>query len=153
MALLCADEYPELDMQRVLKMCLIHDFGEAVTGDVPSFYKTECDEEKEEQAIKDLLTMLPTDTAEEFGALFAEMDALATPEAKLFKALDNMEAVISHNEAPLSTWIPLEYEENLVYGAQAAQCSKWTRELREMLREDSIQKLKEAGIEPPSKNL
>ena len=43
--------------------------------------------------------------------------------------------------------------ENLVYGAQAAQCSKWTQELRKMLREDSIQKLKEAGIEPPSKNL
>lgn len=141
MALLCADEYPELDMQKVLKMCLIHDFGEALTGDVPSFYKTEGDEEKEEQAIRDLLGMLPEETAKEFGALFSEMSALSTPEAKLFKALDNMEAVISHNEAPLSTWIPLEYEENLVYGAQAAECSEWTRELRRMLRQDSIQKL------------
>ena len=52
---------------------------------------------------------------EEKPALFDEMNALATPEAKLFKSLDNLEAVVSHNEADISTWIPLEYEENLVY--------------------------------------
>ena len=141
MALLCADEYPELDMQRVLKMCLIHDFGEAVTGDVPSFYKTEEDEKKEGKAIRTLLSTLPQDLCAEWTALFDEMNELSTPEAKLFKALDNMEAVISHNEAPLSTWIPLEYEENLVYGEKAANCSDWTRSLRALLKEDSLKKL------------
>ena len=39
MALLCADEFPKLDIDKVVKMCLIHDFGEAVTGDIPSFFK------------------------------------------------------------------------------------------------------------------
>ncbi|MBQ8431569.1 MAG: HD domain-containing protein [Clostridia bacterium] len=144
MALLCADEYPALDINKVLRMCLIHDFGEALTGDVPSFYKTDADEEKERHAIAELLGMLPASTAAELAPLFEEMEALRTPEAKLFKALDNMEAVLSHNEAPLSTWIPLEYEENLVYGNESAAWSEWTRALRRELLADSLQKLEDA---------
>ena len=141
MALLCADEYPELDMNKVIKMCLIHDFGEALTGDIPSFYKTDADEDKEARAIEQLLSMLPDAYRAEFSALFAEMAALETPEAKLFKALDNMEAVVSHNEADISTWLPLEYTENLVYGAENCAWSDWTRALREELRRDSVQKI------------
>ena len=144
MALLCADEYPELDMNKVLKMCMIHDFGEALTGDVPAFYKTDDDEKTEDRAIQSILSMLPPTTALEFSDLFSEMKALETPEAKLFKSLDNMEAVLSHNEAPLSTWIPLEYSENLVYGQENAAWSEWTRELRELLRQDSLKKIEEA---------
>ena len=146
MALLCSDEYPELDMNKVIKMCLIHDFGEAVMGDIPSFLKTEEDEKKEREAIAGPLSRLPEEMEREFSELFAEMDALATPEAKLFKALDNMEAVVSHNEADISTWIPLEYEENLVYGAENCEFSEWTRGLRAELRRDSEQKLRDAGI-------
>lgn len=145
MALLCADEYPELDINKVIKMCLIHDFGEAVTGDIPSFYKTENHEKEEEKAIKNLFSTLPDDICTEFSTLFDEMNALATPEAKLFKSLDNLEAVVSHNEANLSTWIPLEYEENLVYGQKNCEWSEWTRELREELRKDSVKKIEEEG--------
>ena len=145
MALLCADEYPDIDIQKVVKMCLIHDFGEALTGDIPSFYKTDADGAREDHAIERILSLLPQDTALEFAALFAEMEALETPEAKLFKALDNMEAVISHNEAPISTWIPLEYTENLVYGQENAEWSEWTRHLRDVLRQDSLKKIEREG--------
>ncbi len=145
MAMLCADEYPDLDMNKVIKMCLIHDFGEAITGDIPSFYKTEENEADEERAVEELLSTLPKSLGDELKALFAEMNAKETPEAKLFKALDNMEAVVSHNEADLSTWIPFEYEENLVYGAENAEWSPWTKALREQLREDSIRKIQEQG--------
>ena len=141
MALLCTDEYPELDINKVIRMCLIHDFGEAITGDIPSFYKTDDHEAKEAEAIAHLMLLLPPAMAEEFTALYAEMDALETPEAKLFKALDNMEAVVSHNEASIDTWIPLEYTENLVYGEANCQWSPWTRELRATLKEDSIRKI------------
>ena len=141
MAMLCADEYPALDMNKVIRMCLIHDFGEALTGDVPSFYKTEAHEEAEREAIGSLLSLLPSGTRDELWALFEEMERMESDEAKLFKALDNMEAVVSHNEADISTWIPMEYEENLVYGAKNAEWSEWTRRLREVLREDSIKKI------------
>ena len=40
MAFLLRDEFPELDMDKVLRMCLIHDLGECFTGDIPAFDKT-----------------------------------------------------------------------------------------------------------------
>lgn len=144
MALLCADEYPHLDINKVIKMCIIHDLGEAITGDVPSFFKTDAHEKKEDEAIDRLLSMLPDGTREEFSSLYAEMEAKKTDEARLYKALDNMEAVVSHNEADISTWIEFEYSENLVYGAENAEFSEWTRALRRELREDSERKIAES---------
>lgn len=47
MAYLVRDEFPELDMDRVIQMCLFHDMGEAVTGDIPAFEKSQADEETE----------------------------------------------------------------------------------------------------------
>ena len=43
MAYLMRDEFPELDMDKVMQMCLIHDLGECFTGDIPSFEKTAAD--------------------------------------------------------------------------------------------------------------
>ena len=144
MAMLCADEYPDLDINKVIRMCLIHDFGEAVTGDIPAFNKTADHEKEEDSAVKSLLSSLPSPMREEFTELFDEMNALATPEAKFFKSLDNLEALISHNEADISTWLPLEYEENLTYGRKNCEWSEWTRELREELRKDSVKKIEES---------
>ena len=144
MALLCADEYPELDMIKVLKMCLIHDFGEAVTGDIPSFFKTAEHEEAEARAVRDLVRTLPAELSDELISLYDEMDAMESPEAKLFKALDNMEAVVSHNEASLDTWIPLEYTLNLTSGEDTAAWSPYTSALRACLAEHTKQKLQNA---------
>ena len=47
MAWLMRDEFPEADMDRVVQMCLVHDLGEAFTGDIPSFQKTQADEQRE----------------------------------------------------------------------------------------------------------
>ncbi len=141
MAMLCADEYPELDMNKVIKMCLIHDFGEAITGDVPAFLKTKENENAEEKAIENLLELLPDREKEELSSLFEEMNALDTREAKLYKALDNIEALISHNEADISTWLPLEYTENLIYGQKNAEWSEWTKGLREEVKKDTVKKI------------
>ncbi len=141
MAMLCADEYPELDINRVVKMCLIHDLGEAITGDVASFYKTDDHRRAEAEAIEQLLIMLPEPYRAEFSSLFAEMAERSTPESKLVKALDNMEAVLAHNEAPLATWIPLEYTENLRYGEGNVEWSEWTKKLKEELNNDSLVKI------------
>ena len=91
LAMLLRDALPEVDMDKVLRMCLIHDVGEAVTGDIPSFQKTDSNEETERQAIAELLSPLPDGLRWELTALFAEMDALATPEARVYKALDKLE--------------------------------------------------------------
>ena len=148
MALLCKDEYPELDTDKVIKMCLIHDFGEAVTGDIPAFDKTQADENAEKLAVKSLLSELPDETRAELSALFEEMAERRTPEAKLYKALDNLEALVSHNEAPISTWLPREYEDNLTYGTENCSWSEWTTALREELKADSLEKIQKEKIFP-----
>jgi len=145
MALLVAGEFPDVDIEKVIKMCLIHDFGEAITGDIPSFFKTQQDEEKEKSAIYDLLKQLPDEIAFDFAGFFVEMTEMITPEAKLFEALDNMEAIISHNESPLDTWLELEYTENLTYGAENVAYSEYLTNLKEELNKDSIQKIANAG--------
>ncbi len=145
MAMLVADEYPDTDMDKVIKMCLIHDFGEAVTGDIPAFWKDESHEAAEKEAVKELLSPLPEKMRSELSELFSEMEARKTPEAKLWKALDNLEAVIAHNESDISTWIPNEYHDNLVYGEENCEFSDYTRALRAMLKADSIEKIKKEG--------
>ena len=143
MAMLCADEYPTVNIDKVIKMCIVHDFGEALTGDIPAFLKNDDDEKEEALAVDRLLALLPEDYRTELSALFEEMAELETPEAKLFKSLDNMEALISHNEAPISTWLPREYEENLTYGQKNCAWSEWTQTLRNVLKQDSLQKIEE----------
>ena len=142
MALLLEDEFPELDMVRVLKMCLIHDWGEAVTGDIPSFLKTERDESTELDAIHSLTARLP-DMHGKLDALYAEMEERQTPEARFYKALDRLEAVIQHNEAPLSTWIELEKTLNLTYGVEDCAPFPFLAEVRKLSNEDTLRKLAE----------
>jgi len=144
MAMLCADEYPEVDMNKVIKMCLIHDFGEAITGDIPAFLKTEQNERDEDNAVAGLLAELPPEFCAELQTLFDDMNARETAEAKLFKSLDNLEALVSHNEADISTWLPLEYEENLTYGQANCEWSEWTKELRAEKKKDSLEKIERA---------
>ena len=94
MAYFMTDEFPALDMDKVIKMCLIHDLGECFTGDIPTFQKTQADEDREAQMLGDWVKNLPEPYASEMAALYAEMDALETPEAKLYKSIDKLEAVI-----------------------------------------------------------
>lgn len=142
MAMLCKDEYPDIDIDKVIKMALIHDFGEAVTGDIPAFLKTKHDETVEREAVYCLLSELPCGLQKEFVALFDEMNAMQTNEAKLFKSLDNMEALISHNEAPLATWLENEYTDNLTYGQENVMWSEWTMKLKDVIKDDSLHKIK-----------
>lgn len=141
MAYLMKDEFPDADISKVILMCLVHDFGEAITGDIPCFDKTKADEITEEGAVERLLSMLPKTYKEELTLLFAEMKALETEEARLYKALDHLEAMIAHNEADLSTWLPLEYDLNLSYGKESASFSPYLRSLCAQVNEDTREKI------------
>ena len=139
MALLLKDEFPSLDMEKVLTMCLIHDLGEAVTGDIPAFLKTEEDSAVEDRAVEKLLYPLPQKNT--FLALFEEMKERKTDEAKLLKALDMLEALIQHNEGDLSTWLPLEHELNLTYGQEECKVFEYTDILRGLIKNETEKKL------------
>ena len=135
MAYFARDEFPEADMDKVLRMCLLHDIGEAFTGDIPAFRKTKSDQETESDVVGRFIASLPEPYRSELGGLFDEMEALATPEARIYKALDKMEAIIQHNEADVSTWLPLEYDLNLTYGVPESHAAPWLEQLRSELIE------------------
>ena len=75
------------------------------------------------------------------------MTALATPEAKLYKALDKLEAVIQHNEASLDSWLPLEYDLQYTYGAEQVAFSPWLRELKQAVDRRTTEKIEQAHLE------
>ena len=130
MAMLLTKEFPEADMDKVIRMCLIHDMGEAFTGDIPTFEKTNADTRKEDDILLNWVNTLPEDAREEWAALLTEMNAMETQEAKIYKALDKMEAVIQHNESDISTWLPLEYDLQMTYGEENVQFSPYMQQLK-----------------------
>ena len=144
LSLLIAPEFPEVDGNKLIRMCLIHDFGEAITGDIPSFLKTKDHEETEESAVKALLSTLPEPQHGELSELFAEMDAQETAEARLYKALDKLEAVIQHNESDICTWPPLEYELQQTYAQENAADFPYLKELRALMLKDTLKKIEDA---------
>lgn len=139
------DEFPELDINKVIKMCLIHDLGEAFTGDIPVFNKTDIHRQQEDALLEAWVNSMPEPLQGEMTALYREMNLRQTPEAKLYKALDGLEALIQHNESDISTWEPHEYELQLNY-AWDRMFTPYLTALREQIRDDSLQKIKEKEI-------
>ena len=141
MASLLRHEFPDLDMDKVVNMCLIHDLGECFTGDIPTFVKTDADRAAEDALLDQWVRSLPEELSAEISALYREMDSQETAEAKLYKALDKLEALIQHNESPLSTWSENEYELNKTYAFDTVSFSEWLTELREAILEDTVAKI------------
>ncbi|MBE5972437.1 MAG: HD domain-containing protein [Lachnoclostridium sp.] len=150
MAFFLRDEFPEVDMDKVIEMCIIHDLGEAFTGDIPSFEKTNADEAKEEAVLSDWVKSLPEPYAEKMTVLYEEMAKRETMEAKVYKAIDGIEAVIQHNFSDLSTWIPKEYELNKTYANDKVAFSEYMKALREEVRKDTMEKLESSNKAEPS---
>ena len=146
MAYWVADEFPEADMDKVIRMCLIHDLGEAFTGDIPSFLKTAADEKREDELLNDWVASLPEPYRTEMAALYREMGERKTLEARIYKAMDSLEAVIQHNESELSTWSENELELNLHYGEDKVAFSDYLTRLRAAIREDTEAKIAAAGL-------
>ena len=145
MALLLRHEFPDVDMDRVAAMCLIHDLGECFTGDIPTFDKTESDRGTEDILLERWVASLPAEVSADLQALYAEMNAMETKEARLHKALDKLEAVIQHNESPLDTWTENEYELNKTYAFQNVLFSEWLTVLRNEMLNDTLEKIEKEG--------
>jgi len=145
MAMLLRDVFPDTDVDKVIRMCLIHDLGEAFTGDIATFNKTEEDAINEDSAFRSWINTFPPAQKDEFTALLQEMSALSTNEAKLYKALDKLEAVIQHNESDIASWLPLEYDLQLTYGTEEVAHFPYLIALKSQIDTYTRSKIQESG--------
>ena len=99
----------------------------------------------EEALLYQWVASLPSPCREEMRALYDEMAALETQEAQIYKALDKLEAVISHNESDISTWEDHEYDLQLTYGEQNVAFSPYLTALRQAVRQESLDKIAREG--------
>lgn len=141
MAMLVGEEIDGIDTDKLIKICLIHDLGEAITGDIPTFNKTKEDEITEREKINSLFKSLQGDTGEKLKELFDEFEDQSTREGKLAKALDKIEALDQHNLSDISTWLPLEYDLQLSYGEKECNNFEYTKALRSIVNKQSLDKI------------
>lgn len=144
MAYFISDEFPEADINKILQMCIFHDIGEAFTGDIPVFLKTDDHEVEETKQINNWLNSLPAPYQSKLKNLFEEMESQETLESKIYKALDKMEVLFQHNQADISTWLPLEYKLNLEHGTEQVEFSDYLKQLKSVINEESRKKINEA---------
>lgn len=143
MTMILKEYFPDVDIARVMEMCLIHDFGEVYDGDTPAFLKNSEHKLSEEKAMKRVVEPLSKNLQNKIIDLYQEFEDCVTPEAKLSKAIDKLEVLIQHNEADISTWIQKEYELNLTHGLEYNQYSdfiKIFRNIVDQMTKDKISK-------------
>jgi len=137
MALVFADELPGLDLARVLKLCVVHDLGEAIHGDIPAIHQhAHPDKAAQERADLQTLTRdLDAALRADIIALWDEYEAAATPEAKAVKAFDKLETILQHNQGANPP--DFDYAFNLAYGRQHTATAPLFAALRDMLDRDT----------------
>lgn len=143
MALVFEEAFPEIDMARLFKICIVHDLGEAIGGDIPAPEQVGV-EGKAGQERRDLLTLLdplPQAQQREITALWDEYEAAATPEARLAKALDKLETILQHNQG----YNPdgFDYAFNLGYGQRYTSDDPRLVAIRTLLDAETQQRAKE----------
>ncbi len=129
MAMVLEDALPGIDLKRLLQILIIHDLGEAVSGDIPAPEQTGDKTGDERADMASLLAHLPAPAADRIMALWDEYNGLKTPEARLAKGIDRFETVLQHVQGANPP--DFDYAFNLGYGRQHTDAHPVIRALRE----------------------
>ena len=132
-----APEFPEVDAHRLIKICLVHDLGEALQGDIPApLQDPNVDKSKSEREdLLELLSPLPELQRSEILELWEEYEQAATLEAKLAKAFDKLETLLQHTQGQNPP--DFDYAFNLDYGRKYTELNARTRRLRAWIDEET----------------
>lgn len=102
---------PGVDINRVIKMLLLHDLVEIDVGDVPihsangQAHASAETQAAEQRAADRIFGQLPTDQATSFRALWDEFEAAVTPDALFAKSLDRVQPVMANLQSGGGTWV------------------------------------------------
>lgn len=136
-----------INVEKALKMALVHDLVEIKTGDKPYFiYENNLKEKKkkllaESDAMKKLCEGLPDWMEKDMVNLWEEYAYGASYEALFLRAIDKMEAQIQHNEADISIWN--KYDLKFAFTRLDPYCNfdSFLRELKSAIQEESRRKI------------
>jgi putative hydrolase of HD superfamily len=145
MAMVLYGRAENIDLARLLKMCLIHDLGEAIGGDVPAPAQV-AGSPKAGQERADLLSLvepLPVAGRREILELWDEYEAASSPEAKLAKGLDKLETILQHTQGRNPD--DFDYAFNLDYGQRYTAADPVLAALRSRLDEVTAQRARDVG--------
>jgi len=131
LVLLMERDLPALDLTRLLKLCVIHDLGEAISGDIPAIHQTPGSSKAAEERADflSLIAPLPDDLRTDFLGLWDEYEAAETVEAQVAKGLDKIETMAQHvsgHQVP-----DFDYLWNLGYGRARTDALPILRALRD----------------------
>ena len=134
----------EIDIAKVMLMCLIHDVVEIDAGDTYAYDEENLKTQKarEDAAKERIYSLLPNDQKQELTALFDEFEAYETPEAKFARAMDNIQPLILNVSNEGGDWKEHAVTSKNVYGRQrkTALGSKTLFEAADELIQDQIRK-------------
>lgn len=133
MAMVFARDLPGIDLSRLLRICIVHDLGEALSGDVPATDQTPDDGRaaRERADLERLTAPLPPAMRAEILALAAEYEAGVTPEAQLAKGFDKLETLLQHSQG--ANGPGFDYAFNLDYGRSRTDAHPLLAAIRERI--------------------
>lgn len=150
MALVLAPRFPGIDVGKLLRLCIVHDLGEAIGGDISATLQVNMPD-KAVQERRDLLQLtapLPAHTRAEIVALWDEYEQAATPEARLAKGLDKLETILQHNQGVMPD--DFDFRFNLQYGAKYTTDDPILRSIRAVLDEETERRAQERDSRGPT---
>lgn len=134
----------EVDIAKVMLMCLIHDIVEIDAGDTYAYdtagLKTQ--KAREDAAKERIFSILPEEQKEEFTALFDEFEAYETAESRFVHAIDNLQPLMLNNSNNGGDWREHDVTAEQVYSRQRKTKlgSERLFEITDRIIKDNIQK-------------
>ena len=150
MALVLRPAFADVDFAKLVKICIIHDLGEAIHGDVSAPEQARRaaagistgKSDQERRDLLELLAPLPPALRDEIASLWDEYEAAQSPEARLAKGLDKLETIMQHNQGLNPAGF--DYRFNLGYGRQHTADIPLIAQVREILDRETEARAREA---------
>ncbi len=141
LAVLLETAFDDLDLAKLLKLCLIHDLGEAISGDIPAIHQTGGDDRAARERA-DLITLcdpLPEDLRAEILAHWDEYAAARSPEAVIAKGLDKIETMLQHLAGQNGP--DFDYAFNLSYGLAQTEAHPLLQQIRAVVDAETARRV------------
>ncbi len=145
MAVALHPAFPDVDFSRLIKICIVHDLGEAISGDISAPEQARRSGSKAAEERRDLLqllTTLPDRLRDEITGLWDEYEAAESPEARLAKGLDKLETILQHTQGRNPA--DFDYRFNLSYGRQFTGDHPLLATVRDLLDQETERRARES---------